>query len=108
MKYLITIALALAVAAGSVYAGCNKKVSSIGKLEKFDAATKTLVIAITNSSNAKEVKNKKAKITMTPDSTIVHDGKVNSVSPGDIVGKNVSIVSEHGKIDYVITLADKA
>ena len=45
---------------------------------------------------------------MTPDSTIVHDGKVNSVSPGDIVGKNVSIVSEHGKIDYVITLADKA
>ena len=107
MKYLITIVLALTIAAGSAYAGCGKKVSSIGKLEKWDAATKTLMIAITDSSNPKEVKTKMAKLTMTPDSNIVHAGEVNGVSPADIVGKNVSVVSEHGKADYVITLADK-
>lgn len=106
MKYLITTIIAVALAAGSAYAGCNKKASSIGKLESFDAATKTLTIAISDSSNPKEVKSKMAKLTMTPDSAIVHDGQVNGVDASEIVGKKISVVSEHGKIDYVITLAD--
>ena len=108
MKYIISIALALTIAAASAYAGCNKKMASIGTIEKFDAATKTLVVSIYDSSNPKEIKSKSAKLTMTPDSTIVHAGKVNGVSAADVVGKKASILSEHGKIDYVVTLVEGA
>ena len=107
MKYIITILTVLTLAAGSAWAGCGKKMSSIGKLESWDAETKKITIAIMQSSNPKELQSKSAKLTMTPDSSIVHAGKVDSVNIADVVGKNISVVSEHGKIDFVITLADK-
>ena len=108
MKYIITILAALAIGAGSAWAGCNKKVSSIGKLKSWDAESKMITLVVQQSSSAKQLEAKSAELTMTPDSTIVHAGQVDSVNIADVVGKNISVVSEHGKIDYVITLADKS
>jgi hypothetical protein len=102
MKYIITIVAALAFA-GTSYAGCGKKSASIGTLEKYDAETKTLIIKIISSSDAKEVKAKTAKLTMTPDSKVIAEGKIAS-----LVGKSITVVAEHGKIDYVIPLAPAA
>jgi hypothetical protein len=99
MKYIITMAAVLAMAAFA-QADCGKKVASIGELEKYDAATKSITIKIVDSSSAKEVKSKSAKLTMTPDSKVIAAGAIES-----LVGKKVTVVSEHGKIDYVIALA---
>ena len=99
---MITILAALAFAATS-YAGCGKKAASIGKLEKYDAATKTLTLKIAQSSDAKELKARTATLTMTPDSKVIAEGKIAS-----LVGKRITVVSEHGKIDFVIPLAAKA
>ena len=108
MKYIITILAVLAISAGSVWAGCNRKVSSIGKLKSWDADAKKITLVVRQSSNSKQLEAKSAELTMTPDSTIVHGGQVDSVNIADIVGKNISVMSEHGKIDYVITLVDKS
>ncbi len=102
MKYIITVFAALALAA-TAHAGCGKKVASIGELEKYDAETKSLTIKIVDSSDPKEVKSKLAKLTMTPDSKVIAKGKIES-----LVGKKVTVVSEHGKIDFVIVLAAPA
>ncbi len=101
MKIIITTVLALAFATAS-YAGCGKKAASIGKVEKFDAESKSLVLKITDSSDAKELKAKSAKLTLTPDTKILPEGDIKS-----LVGKRVSVVSEHGKVDYVIALSPK-
>jgi len=108
MKYLITILAALALAATSAYAGCGKKVASVGKLEKYDAATKTLTINVAESSNSAEVKNKKATLTLTPDTKLIDGDKIAGVKIDDLVGKNISAVSEHGKAEMVIALAAKS
>jgi hypothetical protein len=105
---VITFVAALGLAASSAYAGCGMKVASIGKLEKFDAATKTLTIVVTESSDAKEIKSKTATLTLTPSSKVIADGKVDAVKADDLVGKNITVVSEHGKIDYVIAMAAKS
>ncbi|MCS1410839.1 MAG: hypothetical protein M2R45_04034 [Verrucomicrobia subdivision 3 bacterium] len=102
MKYLLSIVAALALAATSAQAGCGKKVASIGQLEKFDAATKSVTIKVVDSSDPKQVKTKTAKLTMTPNSRVIAKDKIDG-----LVGKKVSVVSEHGKIDYVIALASK-
>ena len=101
MKYIITALLALAFATAS-YAGCGKKAASIGKIEKFDAETKALTLKITDSSDEKELAAKSAKLTMTPDTKVLAAGDIAS-----LVGKRVSVVSEHGKVDYVIALTPK-
>jgi hypothetical protein len=101
MKAIITTILALAFATAS-YAGCGKKAASIGKIETYDAETKALVLKITDSSDAKELKAKSAKLTLTPDTKILAEGDIAS-----LVGKRVSVVSEHGKVDFVIALTPK-
>ena len=101
MKYAMITALALAMAATS-YAGCGKKAASIGKVQKYDPETKALTLRIFDSSDPKELAAKKAKLTLTPASKILAAEKVEA-----LVGKRVSVVSEHGKIDYVIALAPR-
>ncbi|MGI8604436.1 MAG: hypothetical protein ACR2OZ_15790 [Verrucomicrobiales bacterium] len=106
MKYILTTLVALSLAAPA-FADCGKKAASTGKIEKFDAATKTLTVAIVESSDPKEVESKKATLTLTPDSKVIAEGKVDGVKVEALVGKNVTVVSEHGKIEYVISLAAK-
>ena len=85
--------------APAVDAGCGKKNATIGTLQKYDAETKSVTIKVMRSSNPKEVESKMAKLNMTPDSKVIAEGKIDS-----LVGKNVTVVSEHGKIDFVIPL----
>jgi hypothetical protein len=99
MKILLTIVSVLGLA-GVSYAGCGKKVASIGQLEKYDAETKALTLKIADSSDPKEVETKMATLTMTPDSKIISEAKIE-----ELVGKRLTVVSEHGKIDFVILLA---
>ena len=106
MKRLLFIIASLSLVSIPAFAGCGKKVASIGKVENYDATTKAIVIAIADSSTAKEL-NKKATLRMTPNSNIIDGGQINPADLNALVGKNVSVVSEHGKIDYVITLAPK-
>lgn len=108
MKYILTTLIALAFAA-TAQAGCGKKVASIGEIEKYDAATKALTIKVAQSSDAKEVEAKSAQLTMTPDSKVIAEGEViaeDELEAGlkKLVGKQVTVVSEHGKIDHVISL----
>jgi len=107
MKYIVTTLVALALAAPA-FAACGKKAASTGKVEKFDAATKTLTVAIVESSDPKEVEAKKATLTLTPDSKIIADGKIDAVKADALVGKNVTVVSEHGKVELIIGLAAKS
>ena len=101
MKNLM-IALAVAglglMLVPSADAGCGKKNATNGTLEKYDAATKSLTIKVTSSSNPKSVKGKTTKLTLTPKSSVIGK-KIDS-----LVGKDVTVVSEHGKIDFVIPL----
>lgn len=107
MKRILSILVALAFASAAAYAGCGKKVASVGKLENYDAASKTLTIAVIESSAESEVKSKKATLTLTPDTKVIYGDKVADVKVEDLVGKNVSVVSEHGKVDFVIVLSAK-
>ena len=50
--------------------------ASIGKLEKYDAETKTLTVAVIESSAESELKSKKATLTLTPDTKVIHGDKV--------------------------------
>lgn len=108
MKYLLIIAVAMTMAVSSAVAGCGKKVASIGKLDGVDASTKAITIAVAHSSDPGQVKAKKAKLTLTPDTKIIVDGKINEHKIADLVGKDISVVSEHGKVDYVIALVGKS
>jgi|GEM_PF-1300216 len=99
IKYLLPILAAFALVGTSVYAGCGKKAASIGKLEAYDAETKSVTIKVMRSSDPKEAAAKTAKLTLTPDTGVV-GGEIEK-----LVGKQVSVVSEHGKVDYVIALA---
>ncbi len=99
MKYIITTALVIAMAAAA-QAGCGKKVASIGKVAKVDGKAKSVTITISDSSDSKQVEAKTATLKLTPETKILpKDAKIE--------GKNVSVVSEHGKIDFVIVLASK-
>lgn len=102
MKYSIAFAVALlaivALSAGSVYAGCGKKVATVGELESYDAGTKALTIDVTQTSQ-KSQRNKTVQLTLTPDSKTMGGREIEQ-----LVGQQLSVVSEHGKVDYVIPL----
>lgn len=85
MKKLLTIvaSLALAIVAN---AACGKTVTSEGTLKSFDAEKKTLVVV--------DAAGKATTITLTPSTT-----GADKVS--DLVGKAVTVVSEHNKAQSV-------
>ncbi|MDG2213170.1 MAG: hypothetical protein P8M70_05030 [Verrucomicrobiota bacterium] len=97
MKKILSI-LAVAAIAAPAYAGCGKKVASVGTLSSYDAKTKTLTMKVMRTSDPKA--NKKAtKITLTPSSKVMGDAALDK-----LVGAQLSVVSEHGKADYIIPL----
>ena len=102
MKYSIAFAVALlaivALSAGSAYAGCGKKVATVGELESYDAGTKALTIDVTQTSQKNQME-KTVQLTLTPDSKTMGGQAIDA-----LVGQQLSVVSEHGKVDYVIPL----
>lgn len=102
MRYSIAFAVALlaivALSAGSAYAGCGKKVATVGELESYDAGTKALTIDVTQTSQ-KSQRDKTVQLTLTPDSKTMGGREIE-----ELVGQQLSVVSEHGKVDYVIPL----
>lgn len=84
MKKFITIIAALGIAAGAAYAGCGKKETTKGTLQKFDAEAKAITV--------KDAEGKSVKLTLTPSVK----GDINA-----LVGKTVTVVSEHKKVESV-------
>jgi hypothetical protein len=90
MKTILSILTVLALA-GAAYAGCGKKVTDSGTLKSFDADTKSIVV---------EADGKETKITITKaTATKAKDGSEAKIK--DLVGKTVTVVSEHSKADAV-------
>lgn len=89
MKKFLGIIAAVMIGAGSVYAGCGKKVTDEGKVTSYDADAKTLTV---------EGAKKPFKIQAT---TTVKDAEGNEVEISSLEGKKVKVVSEHGKADSV-------
>ena len=97
MKKILAIVAATVIAAPA-YAGCGKKVASVGTLSAYDAKTKTLTMKVMRTNDPKA--NKKAtKITLTPASKVMGDATLDK-----LVGKQLSVISEHGKADYAVPL----
>lgn len=86
MKKLLTIISVVALSAGSVFAGCGKKVTDEGKLTSYNADKKEVTITTADGKAVNRV--------LTPASTV--SGKIE-----ELVGKAVKVVSEHNKIDSV-------
>lgn len=86
MKKALTLLALVTFAAGSAFAGCGKVVTNEGKLKEYDADKKVVLV---------EGKDGKiAKLTLTPTSKGV-DGA------DKLVGKDVKVLSEHGKITSI-------
>ena len=102
MRYSIAFAVLLlavvALGADRASAGCGKKVATVGELESYDADTKALTIEVAQTSQ-KSQSGKTVKLTLTSDSKIM-GGRATE----DLVGQPLSVVSEHGKVDYLIPL----
>ena len=95
MRFVLSLMLAIVVTAGAAYAGCGKKVTDNGTLKSLDSDKKVIVIA------AKD--GKEAKLSLTAGTkTVGSDGKEAKLA--DFVGKKVTVISEHSKVDSV-TLA---
>ena len=91
MKSILAIIAALAVGAGAAFAGCGKKVTDAGELKAFDADTKQITVVVGDSEVVRKV---------TPSTkTTGKDGA--EVAVADLVGKKVTVVSEHDKIDTI-------
>lgn len=85
MKHTLTIIAALSLALGSSFAGCGKSETDKGTLKAVNAEAKSITV---------EVAGKEVKRTLTPSSKGA-DGL------DKLVGKAVTVVSEHGKVTSV-------
>ena len=85
MKKLLTI-LATAALAISAQAACGKIVTDEGTLKSYDAEKKTVVV--------EKADGKSATLPLTPATT-----GADKIS--GLVGKPVTVISEHGKADSV-------
>ena len=92
MKKILTL-LAMAALTLGAQAGCGKTTTNEGTLKSFDAESKKLVIASADG--------KTATVTVTPSTT-------GADKLGDLVGKAVKVVSEHGKATSVAAGAAKS
>ena len=99
MKTLITLAIAVCFA-GSVYAGCGKKIDVKGKLSAYDSEKKELTVA-----GKKDTEDKKVTLAAT---YVVKDDKGAEVKLEDIIGKRVSISTDkHTKKAEAVTVIKK-
>lgn len=85
MKKLITL-FAVASMSLSAYAGCGKKVTDEGTLKAYDAEKKEVTVT--------KADGKTATITLTPKTE-------GADKVAGLVGKEVKVISEHGKADSV-------
>ena len=85
MKKFLTL-LAMAALTLGAQAACGKKVTDEGTLKSFDAEKKLAVI--------EKADGKTASITLTPATT-------GADKVASLVGKAVTVISEHGKADSV-------
>ncbi len=85
MKQLFTL-LALATLTLAADAACGKKVTDEGTLKSYDAEKKVVVV--------EKADGKTASITLTPETT-------GADKAATLVGKPVTVISEHGKADSV-------
>ncbi|MEM1440878.1 MAG: hypothetical protein AAGF67_00950 [Verrucomicrobiota bacterium] len=88
MKNFLGIIAAIAIGAGTAFAGCGKKVTSEGEAS-YDADTKSLTV--------KGV-DKPIKIQA---STVIKNADGEEVEIASLDGKKVKVVSEHNKADSV-------
>ena len=95
--FIATLAV-IALNIGTAYAGCGKKVATIGELESYDADTNEVTIKVMETSD-KSQQGKSVKLTMTSSSTTMGGKAID-----DLVGSRMSVVSEHNKVDLVIPL----
>ncbi len=84
MKKLLTIVTLVAFSAGAAIAGCGKTVTNEGKLSSINKEKKEIAI---EGKDGKTV-----TLTLTPGTTGADEA---------LVGKNVKVVSEHGKVQTV-------
>lgn len=88
MKQILGIIAAIAIAAGSAYAGCGKKVTVTGKAT-YDSDTKALT-----------VEGAKKPIAL-QSTTKVKNAAGEEVEISALDGKKVEVVHEHNKADSV-------
>jgi hypothetical protein len=91
MKKLIALFVGLVIAVGSANAMCGKKVTATGTLKAYDKDSKS--ITVTTGSNT-------AEVTLTPN-TEYKDAAGKMAKIDDLVGKSVTVISEHNKADSV-------
>jgi len=104
MKYLMIAAVIAAVgmfAVGTVHAGCGKKVGTVGKLASYDKAAKKITIEVTHTNDKKAKKT--VSISVTPATKTMGDKSLDK-----LVGSTLSVVSEHGKADFIIPVSAKS
>lgn len=89
MKKLLTL-LALASLAVGAQAACGKKVTDQGTLKSYNAEKKEVVVT--------KADGKDATVTLTPATT-------GADKVADLLGKAVTVISEHGKADSVAAAA---
>ena len=97
MRLILSMILALAVTAGVAYAGCGEKVTNEGTFKTLDTDKKIIVVASNDGEEAKLVLTMNTK-------AVGADGKEAKLA--DLVGKEITVISEHKKVDSV-TLAKK-
>ena len=97
MKLILSMILALAISAGAAYGACGKKVTNEGTFKTLDTDNKIIVVASKDGEEAKLVLTKDTK-------AVDADGKEAKLA--DLVGEEVTVISEHDKVDSV-TLAKK-
>jgi hypothetical protein len=85
MKKLLALLATVSLTVGA-HAGCGKKVTDEGTLKSYDAEKKTVVV--------EKADGKTASITLTPATS-------GADKVASLVGKAVTVVSEHGKADSV-------
>ena len=91
MKKLIALSIASIIAAGSANAMCGKKVTDSGTLKSYNKESKSIVVQLAGST---------AEITLTP-GTETQDAAGKVAKLEDLVGKSVTVISEHKKADSV-------
>ena len=102
-----TLMIAVVIAAmalfsvGTVQAGCGKKVATVGKLKSYDKATKKITIEVTHTNDAKA--KKIVTLSVTPSTKTMGTKKLE-----ELIGSGLSVVSEHGKIDFIIPVTKKS
>ena len=96
--FAVVLLASVALSAGSAYAGCGKKVATVGELESYDAGTKALTIEVTQTSE-KSQRDETVQLSLTPDSKTMGGRAIE-----ELVGQQLSVVSEHGKVDFIIPL----